>query len=98
MDYSTRPVKEFRREYVTDDTGTMVTSGPDWIMWLEDEMKACGYARVLDTDLKHYIDFDEKTELFTVTFVLQGVFVGKRKAWTIYGIKDGKTIGTSPLK
>jgi hypothetical protein len=96
MDYATRPTKVFKREYITDDTGTMVSSGDQWVKSLIDEMKDAGYARVLDIDLKQYIKFDSEKEVFAITYVLHGIYVGKAKAWTIYGIRDGVAVSDTP--
>lgn len=96
MDYAAKPTKVFTRDYKTDDTGQLVESGRQWEKSLVDEMKDSGYARVLDLDMKQYVSYDEKQDLFTITYVLHGIFVGKKKAWTVFGIRDGQIVADIP--
>lgn len=57
------------------------------------QMKEAGYTRVLDIDPAFSVEFDGQTWKFLMT--IHGVYVGKKKAWQLEGITQGKLIARS---
>lgn len=59
------------------------------------EMKELGFVPLLDVNPVWSTDYIGG-ERFRFIFVMQGVFVGKDKAWGITGMSDGKLIPYTP--
>ena len=57
---------------------------------LTEDMRSRGYARLLDVDPAFAIDFDGEGWKFLMT--IHGIYVGKRTAWRLEGITQGKLI------
>ena len=60
---------------------------------LTEDMRSRGYARVLDIDPAFALEFDGEGWKFLMT--IHGIYVGKRKAWRLEGISQGKLIQRS---
>ena len=57
---------------------------------LTHQMRDKGYARVLDIDPAFSVEFTGETWKFLMS--IHGVYVGKKKAWQLEGITQGKSI------
>ena len=57
---------------------------------LTEDMRSRGYTKVLDIDPAFALEFDGEGWKFLMT--IHGVYVGKRKAWRLEGISQGKLI------
>jgi hypothetical protein len=55
------------------------------------EMKDEGFVPLLDVNPVWTTDY-QGGEIYQFVFVMQGVFVGKEKAWQTLGVSDGKLI------
>ena len=56
-------------------------------------MRGKGYVRVLDIDPAFSVEFTGETWEFLMS--IHGIYVGKKKAWQIEGIAQGKQIPRS---
>lgn len=54
------------------------------------DMRDKGYVRILDIDPAFSVEFNGETWKFLMT--IQGVYVGKKKAWDTEGMAQGKLI------
>ncbi len=54
------------------------------------DMRSKGYVRVLDIDPAFSVEFTGETWKFLMS--IHGVYVGKKKAWQLEGITQGKSI------
>lgn len=54
------------------------------------DMRDKGYVRILDIDPAFSVEFNGETWKFLMT--IQGVYVGKRRAWDTEGMAQGKLI------
>lgn len=59
------------------------------------EMKDEGFVPLLDVNPVWSTDYIGG-ERFRFIFTMQGVFVGKDKAWSLLGVSDGKLIPSTP--
>lgn len=60
------------------------------------QMKDEGFVPLLDVNptwLTHWLG--EDNDKYTFQFTMQGVYVGKEKAWGTFGVMDGKLIPSS---
>jgi hypothetical protein len=57
---------------------------------LVSQMRDGGYVRVLDIDPAFSVEFNGETWKFLMT--IQGVYVGKKRAWDSEGMQQGKLI------
>ena len=65
--------------------------------FLTNMMKDDGFVPLLDVDPVWLSDY-RGGEKFNFSYTMQGVFVGKDKAWQIDGVMDGKLIPSPPGK
>jgi hypothetical protein len=56
-------------------------------------MRAKGYVRVLDIDPAFSVEFTGETWKFLMS--IHGIYVGKKKAWQLEGITQGKQVPRS---
>lgn len=59
------------------------------------EMKEEGFVPLLDINPVWSTDYISG-EVFRFVFTMQGVYVGKDKAWETFGVLDGKLIPSTP--
>jgi hypothetical protein len=59
------------------------------------DMKDQGFVPLLDVNPVWLTDY-QGGERFEFVFVMQGVYVGKEKAWQTQGVSDGKLIPSIP--
>ncbi len=83
-------IKRFQIRVEFLDDSDMIRIKKQYEDLLVSQMKDSGYARVLDIDPAFSVEFDGQTWKFLMT--LHGVYVGKKKAWQLEGMTQGKLI------
>jgi hypothetical protein len=86
-------IKRFQIEVDFYDNAQLISLRPQYENLLSQDMRGKGYVRVLDIDPAFSIEFTGETWRFLMT--LHGVYVGKKKAWQLEGITQGKLIARS---
>ena len=75
------------------DDSDMIRIKKQYDNLLIEQMRESGYIKVLDIDPAFSVEFDGQTWKFLMT--IHGVYVGKKKAWQLEGITQGKLIARS---
>ena len=83
-------IKRFQVYVEFRDDSDMIRVKHQYESMLSHQMRDNGYAKVLDIDPAFSVEFDGQTWKFLMT--LHGVYVGKKKAWEVEGISQGKLI------
>ena len=84
-------IKRFQVDVEFRDDSDMIRVKHQYESMLSHQMRDNGYAKVLaDIDPAFSVEFDGQTWKFLMT--LHGVYVGKKKAWEVEGISQGKLI------
>ena len=86
-------IKRFQIQVEFLDDSNMIKIKKQYENLLVDQMRDTGYTRVLDIDPSFSVEFDGETWRFLMT--IHGVYVGKKKAWQLEGITQGKLIARS---
>lgn len=86
-------IKRFQIEVQFYDNSQLISLKPQYENLLVQDMRGKGYIRVLDIDPAFSIEFNGETWKFLMT--LHGIYVGKKKAWQLEGITQGKLIARS---
>lgn len=86
-------IKRFQITVEFLDDSDMIRIKKQYDDLLISQMKEAGYTRVLDIDPAFSVEFDGQTWKFLMT--IHGVYVGKKKAWQLEGITQGKLIALS---
>ncbi len=86
-------IKRFQIQVEFLDDSNMIRIKKQYEDLLTGQMKDSGYARVLDIDPAFSVEFDGQTWKFLMT--IHGIYVGKKKAWQLEGITQGKLIARS---
>ena len=86
-------IKRFQIRVEFLDDSDMIRIKKQYEDLLVSQMKDSGYARVLDIDPAFSVEFDGQTWKFLMT--IHGIYVGKKKAWQLEGITQGKLIARS---
>jgi len=85
-----RKIKRFQIEVQFDDNSRLISLRPQYENLLTQDMRGKGYVRVLDIDPAFSVEFTGETWKFLMS--IHGVYVGKKKAWQLEGITQGKLI------
>jgi hypothetical protein len=85
-----RKIKRFQIEVQFDDNSRLISLRPQYENLLTQDMRGKGYVRVLDIDPAFSVEFTGETWRFLMS--IHGVYVGKKKAWQLEGITQGKSI------
>ncbi len=85
-----RKIKRFQIEVQFDDNSRLISLRPQYENLLTQDMRGKGYVRVLDIDPAFSVEFAGETWKFLMS--IHGVYVGKKKAWQLEGITQGKLI------
>lgn len=95
-----RNIKRFTRKGHVDDMGQMVKLWPGLEKNLAHVMRLQGYVPILDIVPFRGVSYDSENERFEYKLVIQGSYVGKRKAEQLEGLLSGKAVGkpTRPSK
>jgi hypothetical protein len=88
-----RKIKRFQIEVQFDDNSRLISLRPQYENLLTQDMRGKGYVRVLDIDPAFSVEFTGETWKFLMS--IHGVYVGKKKAWQLEGITQGKLIPRS---
>ena len=88
-----RKIKRFQIEVQFDDNSRLISLRPQYENLLTQDMRGKGYIRVLDIDPAFSVEFTGETWKFLMS--IHGVYVGKKKAWQLEGITQGKLIPRS---
>jgi hypothetical protein len=88
-----RNIKRFQIQVEFYDNAQLISLRPQYENLLAQDMRGKGYIRVLDVDPAFSIEFTGETWRFLMT--LHGIYVGKKKAWQLEGITQGKLIARS---
>jgi hypothetical protein len=83
-------IKRFQVRVEFLDDSDMIRIKKQYEDLLVGQMRDSGYARALDIDPAFSVEFDGQTWKFLMT--LHGVYVGKKKAWQLEGMTQGKLI------
>lgn len=83
-------IKRFQIEVQFYDNSQLISLKPQYENLLVQDMRGKGYIRVLDIDPAFSIEFNGETWKFLMT--LHGIYVGKKKAWQLEGMTQGKLI------
>ena len=75
------------------DNSQLISLRPQYENLLIQDMRGKGYVRVLDIDPAFSVEFTGETWKFLMS--IHGVYVGKKKAWQLEGITQGKLIARS---
>jgi hypothetical protein len=86
-------IKRFQIAVEFLDDSDMIRIKKQYDNLLVEQMREAGYIKVLDIDPAFSVEFDGQTWKFLMT--IHGVYVGKKKAWQLEGITQGKLIARS---
>ena len=86
-------IKRFQIAVEFLDDSDMIRIKKQYDNLLIEQMRESGYIKVLDIDPAFSVEFDGQTWKFLMT--IHGVYVGKKKAWQLEGITQGKLIARS---
>jgi hypothetical protein len=85
-----RKIKRFQVDVEFQDNAQLISLRPQYENLLIQDMRGKGYVRVLDIDPAFSVEFTGETWKFLMS--IHGVYVGKKKAWQLEGITQGKSI------
>ena len=85
-----RRIKRFQIDVEFQDNSQLISLRPQYENLLIQDMRGKGYVRVLDIDPAFSVEFTGETWKFLMS--IHGVYVGKKKAWQLEGITQGKSI------
>jgi hypothetical protein len=85
-----RKIKRFQIDVEFQDNTQLISLRPQYENLLVQDMRGKGYVRVLDIDPAFSVEFTGETWKFLMS--IHGVYVGKKKAWQLEGITQGKSI------
>jgi hypothetical protein len=85
-----RKIKRFQIDVQFQDNSQLISLRPQYENLLIQDMRGKGYVRVLDIDPAFSVEFTGETWKFLMS--IHGVYVGKKKAWQLEGITQGKSI------
>ena len=85
-----RKIKRFQIDVEFQDNAQLISLRPQYENLLIQDMRGKGYVRVLDIDPAFSVEFTGETWRFLMS--IHGVYVGKKKAWQLEGITQGKSI------
>lgn len=85
-----RKIKRFQVDVEFHDNAQLISLRPQYENLLIQDMRGKGYVRVLDIDPAFSVEFTGETWKFLMS--IHGVYVGKKKAWQLEGITQGKSI------
>jgi bacillopeptidase F (M6 metalloprotease family) len=88
--YQHKQIKKFQISVNFLDDSDMIRVRNQYENLLVGKMKEQGYVRVLDIDTAFSVEFTGETWQFLMT--IQGIYVGRRKAWQSEGVTQGKLI------
>lgn len=85
-----RKIKRFQIDVQFQDNAQLISLRPQYENLLVQDMRGKGYVRILDIDPAFSVEFTGETWKFLMS--IHGVYVGKKKAWQLEGITQGKSI------
>ncbi len=85
-----KTIKRFQIKVEFLDDSDMIRVKNQYLNLLDNQMKDKGFVRVLDIDPAFSVEFTGETWKFLMS--IHGVYVGKKKAWQLEGITQGKSI------
>ena len=85
-----RKIKRFQIDVQFHDNAQLISLRPQYENLLVQDMRGKGYVRILDIDPAFSVEFTGETWKFLMS--IHGVYVGKKKAWQLEGITQGKSI------
>ena len=85
-----KQIKRFQVNVEFLDDSDIIRIKHQYESLLISQMRDKGYVRVLDIDPTFSVEFNGETWKFLMT--IHGVYVGKKKAWQLEGITQGKSI------
>ena len=85
-----RKIKRFQIEVQFHDNTQLISLRPQYENLIVQDMRGKGYVRVLDIDPAFSVEFTGETWKFLMS--IHGIYVGKKKAWQLEGITQGKLI------
>ena len=88
-----RKIKRFQINVEFQDNSQLISLRPQYENLLIQDMRGKGYVRVLDIDPAFSVEFTGETWKFLMS--IHGIYVGKKKAWQLEGITQGKSIPRS---
>lgn len=85
-----KKIKRFQINVEFYDNAQLISLKPQYENLLTHDMRSKGYVRVLDIDPAFSVQFTGETWKFLMT--LQGIYIGKKKAWQYEGMSQDKLI------
>lgn len=85
-----KKINRFQIEFCSVDDNQLIKTKDVAERTLITQMRDAGYTRVLDIDPTLNIEFNGTTFRYLMT--IHGVYVGKKQAWQLEGITQGKLI------
>ena len=85
-----KQIKRFQVKVEFKDDSDMIRIRAQYESLLTQDMRGKGYVRVLDIDPSFSVEFTGETWKFLMS--IYGVYVGKKRAWQLEGITQGKQI------
>ena len=85
-----RRIKRFQIDVEFEDNSQLISLRPQYENLLTHDMRGKGYVRVLDVDPAFSVQFTGETWKFLMS--IHGIYVGRRRAWQLEGITQGKSI------
>jgi hypothetical protein len=85
-----RRIKRFQIDVEFEDNSQLISLRPQYENLLTQDMRGKGYVRVLDVDPAFSVQFTGETWKFLMS--IHGIYVGRRRAWQLEGITQGKLI------
>jgi len=85
-----RRIKRFQIDVQFEDNSQLISLRPQYENLLTQDMRGKGYVRVLDVDPAFSVQFTGETWKFLMS--IHGIYVGRRRAWQLEGITQGKLI------
>jgi hypothetical protein len=85
-----RRIKRFQIDVEFEDNSQLISLRPQYENLLTQDMRGKGYVRILDVDPAFSVQFTGETWKFLMS--IHGIYVGRRRAWQLEGITQGKLI------
>jgi len=89
-------IKRFPLEGSLEDRN-IVSAKERLVRFQETAMREDGFVPVLDLHPHFTLDYDPQSESYEFSLSVWGSYVGKKEAWLVDGMLDGKTIMKSTL-
>jgi hypothetical protein len=87
-----KPIKRFSLEGTIHDDAAVIRLKTEYMNLLKSEMKLSGYVPRIDIDPDFTMSYNNKTQYFTFTLSLYGIFTGKKQSEWIEAVDGTRVI------